>query len=223
MCLHKRSVADIDWSPDNLLLASVAEDGGVCLWQAHSGQLVQPVANLASTPALAADLLNDVMHPSSTGNGRDSFMIVIALKVLQHLFPHTCQHIDSAYAFGLQATLHAVVIPLMSKQGDCQHSCMRQTCGCCSCGPSCWEVRPPAAASCRAMPIWWWWALLLASCTSSIAALLSRRCCLTRPLHIPAFLSTFPVRAAGPAVIVHAVLSCMQVSCRSVGCKGMSG
>ena len=35
-----RPVTDIDWSPDNLLLASVAEDGGVCLWQVESGQLV---------------------------------------------------------------------------------------------------------------------------------------------------------------------------------------
>ena len=41
LSLHKRSVADVDWSPDNLLLASAAEDGGVCLWQVDGGQLVR--------------------------------------------------------------------------------------------------------------------------------------------------------------------------------------
>ena len=42
LCLHKRSVPDMDWTPDNLMLASVAEDGGVCLWQVDTGQLVWP-------------------------------------------------------------------------------------------------------------------------------------------------------------------------------------
>ena len=45
--MHKRPVPDIDWSPDNLLLASVAEDGGVCLWEVDSGQLVSPKATVA--------------------------------------------------------------------------------------------------------------------------------------------------------------------------------
>lgn len=42
--MHKRPVPDIDWSPDNLMLASVAEDGGVCLWQVDSGQLVSALS-----------------------------------------------------------------------------------------------------------------------------------------------------------------------------------
>lgn len=48
--LHKRMVADLDWSPDNLLLASVAEDGGMCLWQVDSGQPVSRQAVLWIMP-----------------------------------------------------------------------------------------------------------------------------------------------------------------------------
>ncbi|KAK9805830.1 hypothetical protein WJX73_005036 [Symbiochloris irregularis] len=41
LCQHKRPVCDIDWSPDNLLLASAADDGGVCLWRAEDGALLR--------------------------------------------------------------------------------------------------------------------------------------------------------------------------------------
>ena len=38
---HKRTVTDLDWSADDSMLATTANDGGVCLWLAAQGALVR--------------------------------------------------------------------------------------------------------------------------------------------------------------------------------------
>ena len=103
--LHKRPVPDLDWSPDNLLLASAAEDGGVCLWRAENGQLV--CLKLLHLCIRAFCCNSQPVAPNATA-ARDVAILAVCKESADKPSFHKCTFIAS----GRQTTAHSPAAPL---------------------------------------------------------------------------------------------------------------